>query len=894
MSSQGSHIFSGFRALGFYCNHVPLALRYHKKHRDHYVVTAVGKAFHTYNCSKLGIVSVSNSHPDDITCLAVDAFLVYTGCHNIIRAFANGRQIIHTYEGHVSDVHLLLPFGEHLVSVDEDSQLKIWDIKSTEIYLELSFDNLAFCITAIMHPTTYLNKILLGSRQGTMQLWNIKTNKLIYTFQGWGAPISVIEQAPAVDVVAVGHVDGTVIVHNLKFDETIITFKQEWGPVTAIAFRTDGQPIMATGSTLGHIALWNLEEKRLQAQMRNAHRESIAGMAFLQSEPVMITNSSDNHIKMWILDQADGSGRQLRVRSGHSSPPTRIHFHGNKGQNILSAGQDSSLKSFSTVHENQNKDLGQAYYNRVLGKKKKAKLEHLKMPPITAFVSETSRESDWDGIVACHQQLPLVTTWNYQRCTMGKHKLAHDRFKGQDNVIATAVDITSCGNFVVIGWSTGHVDTYNIQSGLHRGTFGQPTAHSGSVRGVAIDGLNQVTVTGSADQTVKFWKFKTKHLLHTLDIESPVCQMLLHRESSMLAVNTDDFTVHVVDVELRRVVRRFSGHQNKITDLTFSQDARWLVSSSMDCTVRTWDMPTGRLVDCFLLDSAATSIALSPTGDFLASTHIDDLGVYLWSNKTLYSHVSLRPLPSDYTPTMVALPGTSYQVKQETDEDMEPSDEAAEPMEEEFQSPDQISRDLVTLSTLPNSRWQSLIHLDVIKKRNKPTEPPKVPKAAPFFLPTIAGLTPTFAAPEEENDEPSAKRLKRAFIGMKSDLYKALEHASETEKYEPVVDYLKKLNPSSIDIEIRSLSYEDTGSTQAMQHFIAFLRHIFSTNQNFEIAQAYLGLFLKLHGNTLSKDTSLVTTLSELAEDQSSSWLRVQKEFNQSLCLINFLKNAAL
>lgn len=28
--------------------------------------------------------------------------------------------------------------------------------------------------------------------------------------------------------------------------------------------------------------------------------------------------------------------------------------------------------------------------------------------------------------------------------------------------------------------------------------------------------------------------------------------------------------------------------------------------------------------------------------------------------------------------------------------------------------------------------------------RNKPKEPPKVPKAAPFFLPTVAGLDPKF------------------------------------------------------------------------------------------------------------------------------------------------------
>lgn len=35
------------------------------------------------------------------------------------------------------------------------------------------------------------------------------------------------------------------------------------------------------------------------------------------------------------------------------------------------------------------------------------------------------------------------------------------------------MDITSCGNFAVIGLSSGTVDVYNMQSGLHRGRFGE-------------------------------------------------------------------------------------------------------------------------------------------------------------------------------------------------------------------------------------------------------------------------------------------------------------------------------------------------------------------------------------------------------------------------------------
>lgn len=60
--------------------------------------------------------------------------------------------------------------------------------------------------------------------------------------------------------------------------------------------------------------------------------------------------------------------------------------------------------------------------------------------------------------------------------------------------------------------------------------------------------------------------------------------------------------------------------------------------------------------------------------------------------------------------------------------------------EDEFASPEQLADDLITLALLPNSRWQNLLHLDVIKARNKPKqEEIQKPKSAPFFLPTISG-----------------------------------------------------------------------------------------------------------------------------------------------------------
>jgi len=54
------------------------------------------------------------------------------------------------------------------------------------------------------------------------------------------------------------------------------------------------------------------------------------------------------------------------------------------------------------------------------------------------------------------------------------------------------------------------------------------------------------------------------------------------------------------------------------------------VSASLDATLRVWDLPSAALVDVMKLDAIATSVAFSPLGDFLATTHVDHVGVYLW------------------------------------------------------------------------------------------------------------------------------------------------------------------------------------------------------------------------------------------------------------------------
>lgn len=55
-------------------------------------------------------------------------------------------------------------------------------------------------------------------------------------------------------------------------------------------------------------------------------------------------------------------------------------------------------------------------------------------------------------------------------------------------------------------------------------------AHSGAVRGVAVDGLNQLTFTSGSDWLLKFWCFKTKKQEEQLKLNAAPAKMKLHRE----------------------------------------------------------------------------------------------------------------------------------------------------------------------------------------------------------------------------------------------------------------------------------------------------------------------------------------------------------------------------
>lgn len=123
---------------------------------------------------------------------------------------------------------------------------------------------------------------------------------------------------------------------------------------------------------------------------------------------------------------------------------------------------------------------------------------------------------------------------------------------------------------------------------------------------------------------------------------------------------------------------------------------------------------------------------------------------------------------------------------------------------------------------------QAILHLDTIRARGKPSEPPKKPQAAPFFLPTVPGLNPNpvFDVEPAAGDAGAGSRVRKSLEEVQSRLLQLIR-AARGGDYSAVVEYLAGCTPSAIDLEIRSLAFaspsgearEEGGSTRNLLLF---------------------------------------------------------------------------
>ena len=714
---------------------------------------------------------------------------------------------------------------------------------------ENNFINSNDIILCIAHPATYLNKILIGYSSGKMQLWNINSCQCIYTFKNHQhhqdysifdtssninginndiiSSITCIEPSPILDVVGIGYSTGVIVIHNVKTDETVMKFehynhkslsnqrKQNGGSsnfsvdavhgrINGLTFRKDGVPYLVSVGSDSNIVIWNLKKRKLENVYYNAHNDRIIGAKFIENENILLTSSVDNSLKMWIFDDDDNYGyttgqlRLLKQRSGHSSQPYLCKFHGRKS--LLSTSNDNTLRVSWIQRDIQCLSMGQRSVRKQSNKYKYS------VPRIKYIDSSMNKSRYWSNVVTVHNHDNKVRLWSTQKFKLNEKMLepAYNNKASTANV--SCAIISHCGNFVYVGRISGVIDKYNIESGIHRLQISN--AHTKIIRSLHLSLFNNVLISCSADGLIKFWNvgsknnnIKCQYIVEDIRNNNEVISRSCYdKRSNLLAIATDNLFIYLFDGANGKLIRKFNLNSTKnakyyshITEMIFSPRCKWLLVSTMDGCCRVYDLMSGLIIDWFKFDNAVTSMSFAVNNTFLATTHINTMGIHIWANKhhftqTFLKNVGNKPILMDkifdneatkleqikngkneneegekrkVDEAMKIAKNIGVNDESEDEESDESSDfdlddvldtnynEESQDDDDEEEYEDDIKladiaslhlnddNDLITMSSNPRSVWKNLANWDLILQRNRPSM--KVKKNVsniPFFIPT--------------------------------------------------------------------------------------------------------------------------------------------------------------
>ncbi|CAG0981174.1 eukaryotic-like serine/threonine-protein kinase [Phycisphaerales bacterium] len=174
--------------------------------------------------------------------------------------------------------------------------------------------------------------------------------------------------------------------------------------------------------------------------------------------------------------------------------------------------------------------------------------------------------------------------------------------------------VTGCvgseGRTVIVGFRGGMLREFEIESGLVLGEF---AGHSGEIRDVKAGPAGRFASAGS-DQSVRVWDSDGSCITLT-DFESRVNGVAWSADGSMIAAGGTDRVLRVFDATTGRLVRRLGGHTGPLRSVRFAPDARYLVSTGFDRTVRWWaDYASPREMTATLDNAAVWAGTVSPDG----------------------------------------------------------------------------------------------------------------------------------------------------------------------------------------------------------------------------------------------------------------------------------------
>ena len=489
----------------------------------------------------------------------------------------------------------------------------------------------------LCHPPTYVNKVLLGARDGRLELWNVRSGKRVHAYASIarGPGIAHVAASGALDVVAVARGTGRIQLLDARRDAVL--FELDHGAAAAACCfcrggaargAGDARPPVLVAAGGDQLRVWDLETRAL------LHVEKrVGGVAALHAgglaggptgADAVVVTSVGADAKQWALDASDGAPRLCRRRDGLGGAPAVVRWYGppesggavagasgdayGSLQLLVAAPRDRSLRCLHAVRDRLNGELSQRGAADARAKRLRlADPKALRLPPVTCVAAGDAKDGSFPNVVTCHRGERVARVWSLAERRLADHCLTQPHWggRGRDDPgqvarrdSATACDLSACGNFALIGHEDGYVRKYNVQSGEARGTY---PASLEAARRVA-DRAASVAVPGAVARAARAIARVT-------------------RKGEEIALRDDGADPRTAGAAGARAFARGKGRQRKhrggVVGVHCDAANAWCVSCGGDA-VKWWSFADHRARGALRVDAACAVTAFARASDLLA------------------------------------------------------------------------------------------------------------------------------------------------------------------------------------------------------------------------------------------------------------------------------------
>jgi WD40 repeat protein/serine/threonine protein kinase len=512
---------------------------------------------------------------------------------------------------------LAATFVTSSTSTGSDGVTLVWDVPAGEILLTIPASSAVGEVSFSRDGAT-----LAATGFRVVNLWNASTGELLHTLTDFELPVNAIAFDPNGPRLATGGGDRSVRLWDTTSGREVGRLTGHGGPVPGVAFSRDGSRIV-TGSRDKTVRLWDATDGQPLAVF-SGHTWTVTSVAFSPNGTRIASGSWDTTVHIWDATQID----DVPTLRGHAQHVSGVAIS-RDGMRIASSSWDKTMRIWDA----------ETLAPLAVFEGHDGPVQCVAISPDGSRVASGS----WDQTIRLYQIessvkgqesrasfIPELTTLDDHPSSGPQPSTLDPRpsvLRGHTDRVQ-GLAFSPDGKWLVSGSRDNTIRFWDAATGEPAGTI---TGHTDHIHCVAFS-PNGRLLASSGHETIKLWDVETRSGITTFArrIVQEDYSLAFHPDGDRLAAGSDFRMLFVWDLARREPIVRLPNHTDEINSVAFSPDGTRLVSASVDGTARVWDIATWtEITSLGGYTGRVNSIAFSTDGSFLVGG-LSDGTIKIW------------------------------------------------------------------------------------------------------------------------------------------------------------------------------------------------------------------------------------------------------------------------